>query len=71
MAEFPELVIPEADLGGALIVDVPPNEIVSGMPHMPHKLWLKISRIIPRLPELRKKLFSLERRMEKIEKNNK
>ena len=48
--------------------DVPPNEIVSGMPHMPHKLWLKISRIIPRLPELRKKIFTLEKRMEKVEK---
>jgi UDP-3-O-[3-hydroxymyristoyl] glucosamine N-acyltransferase len=47
--------------------DVPSNEIVSGMPHMPHKLWLKMSRILPRLPELRKKLFSLEKRMEKIE----
>ncbi|MCD4743691.1 MAG: UDP-3-O-(3-hydroxymyristoyl)glucosamine N-acyltransferase [Desulfobacteraceae bacterium] len=51
-----------------VLADVPPNEIVSGMPHMPHKLWLKISRIIPRLPELRKILFSLERRIEKIEK---
>ena len=51
-----------------VLTDVPSNEIVSGMPHMPHKLWLKISRILPRLPELRKKLFSLEKRMEKIEK---
>jgi UDP-3-O-[3-hydroxymyristoyl] glucosamine N-acyltransferase len=51
-----------------VLSDVPPNEIVSGMPHMPHKLWLKISRIIPRLPEFRKKIFSLEERMEKIEK---
>lgn len=51
-----------------VLTDVLPNEIVSGMPQMPHKLWLKISRIILRLPELRKKLFSLERRMEKIEK---
>ena len=48
--------------------DVPSNKIVSGMPEMPHKLWLKISRILPRLPELRKKLFSLEKRIEKIEK---
>ncbi len=48
--------------------DVSSNKIVSGMPHMPHKLWLKMSSILPRLPELRKKLFSLEKRMEKIEK---
>ncbi len=48
--------------------DVPPNEIVSGMPEMPHKLWLKISRIIPRLPDLRKKLISLEKKIKKLEK---
>ncbi|MCP3899629.1 MAG: UDP-3-O-(3-hydroxymyristoyl)glucosamine N-acyltransferase [Desulfobacteraceae bacterium] len=55
--------------GAGVLNDVPPNKIVSGIPEVPHKLWLKISRILPRLPELRKKLFSLERRMEKIEKN--
>ncbi len=51
--------------------DVPPNKIVSGIPEVPHKLWLKISRILPRLPELRKKLLSLEKRMETIEKDKK
>ncbi|MCK5098597.1 MAG: UDP-3-O-(3-hydroxymyristoyl)glucosamine N-acyltransferase, partial [Desulfobacteraceae bacterium] len=54
--------------GAGVLNDVPSNEIVSGMPEMPHKLWLKVSSILPRLPELRKKLFSLEKRIEKIEK---
>ncbi len=51
-----------------VLSSVEPNEIVSGMPQIPHRLWLKASSIIARLPDLRKKLFSLEKRMEKIEK---
>ncbi len=47
--------------------DVPENQIVSGIPHMPHKNWLKISNIIPRLPEMRKKLFSFEKRIKDLE----
>lgn len=47
--------------------DVPANQIVSGIPHMAHKTWLKVSTIIPRLPEIRKKLFSFEKRLKKLE----
>ncbi|MCP4717906.1 MAG: UDP-3-O-(3-hydroxymyristoyl)glucosamine N-acyltransferase [Desulfobacteraceae bacterium] len=47
--------------------DVPKNEIVSGIPHMPHKKWLKVSNIIPRLPDMRKKMFSFEKRLKKLE----
>jgi len=48
--------------------DVPENEIVSGAPHMPHKQWRKVVSIMSRLPEMRKNLFSLEKRVKKIEK---
>ncbi len=44
------------------------NEIVSGIPHMPHKHWRKVVSIMSRLPEMRKNLFSLEKRVKKIEK---
>ncbi len=47
--------------------DVPENQIVSGIPHMPHKIWLKVSNIIPRLPGMRKKLFSFEKRLKDLE----
>jgi UDP-3-O-[3-hydroxymyristoyl] glucosamine N-acyltransferase len=47
--------------------DVPANQIVSGIPHMAHKTWLKVATIIPRLPEIRKKLFSFEKRLENLE----
>ncbi len=48
---------------------IPSGEVVSGSPEMPHKIWLRIQRIIPRLPELKKKIEELEKRLEKIEKN--
>lgn len=47
------------------------NQIVSGMPHMPHNLWRKAVTIISRLPDMRKKLFSIDKRLKEIEKKNK
>lgn len=49
--------------------NVLPGDIVSGIPHMSHKIWLKVSRIIPRLPSLRTKLLSLEKRIKELESN--
>lgn len=46
------------------------NEIVSGMPHMPHVRWRKVVSIISRLPEIRKNLFSFEKRLKKLENKN-
>ncbi|MDD9304923.1 MAG: UDP-3-O-(3-hydroxymyristoyl)glucosamine N-acyltransferase [Desulfobacter sp.] len=51
----------------AVSKDVPPNEVVSGIPHMPHKIWLKVANIISRLPAMRTKLLSLEKRIKEIE----
>ncbi len=53
--------------GAGVTKDVKPGEIVSGIPDMPHKLWLKVGRILPRLPEMRKLLLSLERKIKAIE----
>ncbi|WP_299977495.1 UDP-3-O-(3-hydroxymyristoyl)glucosamine N-acyltransferase [Desulfobacula sp.] len=50
--------------------DVPENEIVSGMPHMPHVRWRKVVSIISRLPEMRKNLFSFEKRLKDLENKN-
>jgi len=46
---------------------VPENEIVSGIPHMPHKRWRKVVNIVSRLPEMRKKIFSMEKRIKNLE----
>jgi len=43
---------------------VPSGNVVSGTPEMPHKLWLRISRIIPRLTELKRKISDLEKRLD-------
>lgn len=51
--------------------DVGEKEIVSGIPHMPHTRWRKVVSIVSRLPELRKTLFSVEKRLENLEKKNK
>jgi UDP-3-O-[3-hydroxymyristoyl] glucosamine N-acyltransferase len=47
--------------------NLPPNTIVSGYPHMPHRQWLKSSRCFPLLPEMRKKLSRLEAQIKHLE----
>ena len=46
---------------------VPDGQVISGAPELPHRLWLKVQRIIPRLPELRRKVAMLERRLKRLE----
>ena len=43
------------------------GEVVSGAPQMPHKTWLRVQRIMPRLPELKKKIEELEKRLNRME----
>jgi len=54
---------------GGVSKSIPSGQIVSGAPEMPHRLWLKVQRIIPRLPELKKKIEDLEKRLKQVEKN--
>jgi len=46
---------------------VPDGETVSGSSAMPHRLWLRMQRILPNLPELAKKLSEVDRRLKKFE----
>ena len=44
------------------------GQIVSaGIPEMPHRLWLRVVRTIPKLPDIAKRLLGLEKRMKNIE----
>jgi UDP-3-O-[3-hydroxymyristoyl] glucosamine N-acyltransferase len=43
---------------------VPKGKVVSGTPEMPHKLWLRVSQVIPRLPELKRKINDIEKRLD-------
>jgi UDP-3-O-[3-hydroxymyristoyl] glucosamine N-acyltransferase len=47
---------------------VPDGQIVSsGIPEMPHRLWLRVQRFIPKLPEFSKTLAGLEKRLKILE----
>jgi UDP-3-O-[3-hydroxymyristoyl] glucosamine N-acyltransferase len=46
---------------------VAPDQVISGAPSMDHRLWMKTSSIITRLPEIVKTIRRLERRIETIE----
>ena len=47
--------------------DLPPNGAYSGSPVMPHRVFLRVSNLIPKLPEMRKTLQEIERRLKKVE----
>jgi len=47
--------------------NIPSDQIVSGIPAFDHKNWLKSSGIFPRLPEYRKALSSMEKRIHELE----
>lgn len=52
----------------AVIKPVPSGEAYSGLtPAMPHRLFLKVQNILMKLPELKKKIDGVERKLEKIE----
>lgn len=50
---------------------IPEGEVVSGTPTMPHRRWLKVSRLVERMPEFIERLRYLEKRLKEIEKGDK
>jgi len=46
---------------------LPGNAIYSGIPVIPHREWLKASATFPKLPELRKTVGALEKRVQELE----
>jgi UDP-3-O-[3-hydroxymyristoyl] glucosamine N-acyltransferase len=47
--------------------DVPAGQILSGIPAFPHREWLRASAVYPKLPEMRKSLSALEKRVQELE----
>jgi UDP-3-O-[3-hydroxymyristoyl] glucosamine N-acyltransferase len=47
--------------------NLPANQVFSGIPVLPHKDWLRLSMTLPRLPEMRKTLGALEKRIAELE----
>ncbi|MFH1076795.1 MAG: UDP-3-O-(3-hydroxymyristoyl)glucosamine N-acyltransferase [Pseudomonadota bacterium] len=44
------------------------GEIVSGSPAMPHRTWLRSVTVLPRLPDMERKIRELEQRLQSLEK---
>ena len=47
------------------------GEIVSGMPEMPHRLWLRVSALLPQLPQINKRLLKIEKILINLKKSKK
>lgn len=52
---------------GAASSDIAAGQVVSGAPHMPHRIWLRATSCIPRLPEMRRTIAALERKVAELE----
>lgn len=48
--------------------DVPSGQVVSGSPHMPHRDWLRVMASLTRLPEMRRTLQEMQKKIEAMEK---
>ncbi len=46
------------------------GKTVSGSVAMPHGVWLRVQRTLPKLPELYKKVLEMEKRLKRIEEEN-
>ena len=46
---------------------IPAGQVMSGAPEMPHRQWLRVQRIVPMLPEMKKKISELEKRLASLE----
>jgi len=47
--------------------DVAPGEILSGSPAFPHRQWLRAQSLFPKLPEMKRALTDLEKRIKALE----
>ncbi len=47
--------------------DLPPNQAYSGSPAIPHREWLRMAMSLPKVPEMRRTLTAIEKRLTQIE----
>ncbi|MDO8445945.1 MAG: UDP-3-O-(3-hydroxymyristoyl)glucosamine N-acyltransferase [Deltaproteobacteria bacterium] len=50
-----------------VISDIPDNQVMSGYPTIPHREWLKASLTFPHLPEMRKSINELKKKVAELE----
>jgi len=69
-------VVDHAEIGDNVMVgaqsgvahDLPPNQAFSGYPAVPHREWLRVVTVFPKLPEMRKTLVEIEKRLKELER---
>lgn len=54
--------------GAGVMRSISPGDIVSGYPAMPHRLWLKTSGLIKRLPQFKDRLRALEKEVDELKR---
>jgi UDP-3-O-[3-hydroxymyristoyl] glucosamine N-acyltransferase len=47
--------------------DLPANQVYTGTPSMPHREFLRMTAVRQKLPEMRKTLVEIEKRLKRIE----
>ena len=52
---------------GGATGNVESNQVLSGLPLMPHKEWLRTTMTLPKLPEMRKEMRQLKKRLAQLE----
>lgn len=52
---------------GGASSNVESNQILSGVPLIPHRQWLKMTMSLPKVPEMRKELQQLKKRLAELE----
>ena len=56
--------------GSYVYQSVSAGDVVSGIPTMPHRTWLKTLRVMPRLPQILDHVRELEKKIKALEKKN-
>lgn len=52
-----------------IVKSVADGEVLSGTPAMPHQQWLRAHRVLPMLPDLKKRITRLEKMLEEMTKD--
>ncbi|WP_321531189.1 UDP-3-O-(3-hydroxymyristoyl)glucosamine N-acyltransferase [uncultured Desulfuromonas sp.] len=52
---------------GGIAGNMDGNQVVSGIPAIPHKEWLKSSMVFPKLPQMKKEITALKRQLEALQ----
>ncbi len=51
----------------AVLKSVSEGDVISGSPGISHRIWLRVQSIIPKLPQLKKKILELEKRLDRLD----